>query len=44
MLDEVVIIKDKHVVAQKNAEELREETGMSIEAYYESFYEGSDQQ
>ncbi|MGO3874023.1 MAG: ABC transporter ATP-binding protein, partial [Lacticaseibacillus paracasei] len=44
VLDEVVIIKDKHVVAQKNAEELREETGMSIEAYYESFYEGSDQQ
>ena len=43
VLDEVVIIKDKHVVAQKNAEELREKTGMSIENYYESFYEGSDQ-
>lgn len=44
VLDEVVIIKDKHVVAQKNAEELREKTGMGIENYYESFYEGSDQQ
>ena len=41
ILDEIVVLKDKHVVAHRNTQQLREETGMSVEAYYESLYEGS---
>ena len=40
ILDEIVVLKDKHIVAHKNTEQLRAETGMSVEAYYESLYQG----
>ncbi|KRK98516.1 ABC transporter ATPase [Secundilactobacillus odoratitofui DSM 19909 = JCM 15043] len=39
ILDEVVIIKDQTVVAHKDADEIREEFGLGIEAYYEGLYE-----
>lgn len=40
LLDEVVVIKDHTVVAQKSGEEIRSEYGIGIEAFYESIYEG----
>lgn len=43
ILDEVVIIKDKHVVAQEAADTIRTKRGQSIEDFYESFYEGGDE-
>jgi ABC-2 type transport system ATP-binding protein len=38
LLDEVVIIKDKRVVVQADADEIREQH-QSLETYYESFYQ-----
>lgn len=40
VLDEIVIIKDKTVFAQKSTEEIREKFGEGIEEYYEKVYEG----
>lgn len=42
ILDEVVIIKDRTVYAQKSAEEIRSKYAVGIEHYYESIYEGND--
>ncbi|MEY2375196.1 ABC transporter ATP-binding protein, partial [Lentilactobacillus buchneri] len=42
ILDEVVIIKDRTVYAQKSAEEIRSKYAEGIEHYYESIYEGND--
>ncbi|KRN19128.1 ABC transporter ATPase [Lacticaseibacillus camelliae DSM 22697 = JCM 13995] len=39
LLDQVVVIKDQTVVAQEAADTIRAK-GQSIEAYFESFYEG----
>jgi ABC-2 type transport system ATP-binding protein len=42
VLDEIVIIKDKTVFAQKSTEEIREKFGEGIEEYYEKVYEGTE--
>lgn len=43
ILDEVVIVKDQTIYAHKPSDEIREEFGIGIEAYYESLYErGAD--
>lgn len=41
VLDEVVLLKDKHVLKHKSADEIREGHA-SIEEWYESFYEGEE--
>lgn len=38
ILDEIVIIKDKTVYAQKSTEEIREKYREGIEEYYENAY------
>ena len=40
ILDEVVIVKDQAIYAHKLSDEIREDYGIGIEAYYESLYEG----
>lgn len=40
ILDEVVVIKDQTVIAHKASDDIREEYGIGIEAYYEGLYEG----
>ncbi|ANK60183.1 ABC transporter ATP-binding protein [Loigolactobacillus backii] len=42
LLDAVVIVKDKHVVAQEQADTIREKYGESIEDYYENLYTGGE--
>jgi len=41
ILDEIIIVKDQTIYAHKQSDEIREEFGIGIEAYYESLYEGS---
>lgn len=40
LLDEVVVIKDRTIVAHKSSDAIREEFGIGVEAFYESIYEG----
>ncbi|WP_203651857.1 ATP-binding cassette domain-containing protein [Secundilactobacillus yichangensis] len=42
ILDEIVVIKDNTVVVHKAADAIREESGQSIEDYYESLYGEAD--
>ncbi|MFD1549480.1 ATP-binding cassette domain-containing protein [Levilactobacillus fuyuanensis] len=43
ILDEIVIVKDQTIYAHRQADEVREEFHIGIEAYYESLYErGND--
>lgn len=39
ILDEIVVIKDQTVAVHKAADDIRQESGKSIEDYYESLYE-----
>ena len=39
LIDQVIVIKDKKVVGQKYAEEIRSQMGQNIEEYYASFYQ-----
>lgn len=43
LLDSVIIIKDKRVVANEQADTIREQYGQSIEDYYENIYTGGEQ-
>jgi len=43
LLDSVIIIKDKRVVANEQADTIREQYGQSIEDYYETIYTGGEQ-
>ena len=43
LLDEVVVIKDQQVVAHELTDTIREQKGTTIEAYYEHFFEGGEQ-
>lgn len=38
ILDEIVVIKDQQVLVHKAADDIRAESGMDLEAYYESLY------
>ncbi len=38
ILDEIVVVKDNTIVVHKAADTIREESGQSIEDYYESLY------
>lgn len=40
LLDQVVIMKDRKIVAQQTADAIREQFGQSIEDFYEQLYEG----
>ena len=42
ILDEIVVIKDNTVAVHKPADVIREESGQSIEDYYESLYGEAD--
>ncbi|GAX00570.1 ATP-binding cassette domain-containing protein [Secundilactobacillus silagei] len=42
ILDEIVIIKDDKIAVHKAADEIREESGQSIEDYYEGLYGEAD--
>ncbi|WP_341778757.1 ABC transporter ATP-binding protein [Levilactobacillus sp. HBUAS70063] len=43
ILDEIVVVKDQTVYAHRQADEIREEFHIGVEAYYESLYErGND--
>lgn len=42
VLDEIVVIKDQTIFAQKSTEEIREKFGEGIEEYYEKVYEGTE--
>ncbi|WP_143461340.1 ATP-binding cassette domain-containing protein [Levilactobacillus enshiensis] len=40
ILDEIVVVKDHTIYTHRQSDEIREEFGLGIEAYYESLYEG----
>ncbi|VDG18951.1 ATP-binding cassette domain-containing protein [Lactiplantibacillus mudanjiangensis] len=40
ILDEIVVVKDQTIAVHRAADEIRSESGMDIEDYYESLYEG----
>jgi hypothetical protein len=42
ILDEIVVVKDNTIVVHKAADTIREESGQSIEDYYESLYGEAD--
>lgn len=43
ILDEIIVVKDKTINCHKQADEIREDNDMGIEEFYESLYEGGDQ-
>ena len=42
LLDEIVIIKDETIIVHKDADQVREDSGLSVEEYYEQQYFGED--
>ncbi|MFC6202131.1 ATP-binding cassette domain-containing protein [Lactiplantibacillus nangangensis] len=42
ILDEIVIVKDQGIAVHTGADTIRDEKGLEIEDYYESFYAGGD--
>lgn len=40
ILDEVVLLREGHVLLHKNADDLREECGMSVDAYFRREFSG----
>lgn len=43
ILDEIIVIKDNTINCHKQADEIREDSDMGIEEFYESLYEGGNQ-
>ncbi|MFC6182246.1 ATP-binding cassette domain-containing protein [Lactiplantibacillus daowaiensis] len=43
VLDEIVVVKDQTIAVHRGADEIRNQTGLEIEDYYESLYEGGVQ-
>jgi ABC-2 type transport system ATP-binding protein len=44
LLDEIVVIKDETINCHKQADKIREDTGMDIEDFYESLYQEGGKQ